>query len=151
DYDWLKNEVYLKHWKTDRWLEPLFLLSGMLAGQGSPVREVVTALLDASLPFAARCLGEGGTGPPEDRSWASDLVHTLATRLRRTLGMGEERNEYVEESIAAFGLLTTFVEVSEDTWTLTAQMAGSKSPKIRIIGWQLGSAFRTKESRLRYA
>jgi hypothetical protein len=151
DYGWLKNEVFLKHWKTDRWREPLLLLSGMLAGQGSPIREVVTALIDHSLPFAARCLGEAGTVPPEDRSWASDLVHTLATRLRRTLGMGEERNEYVEESVAAFGLLIAFVEIIDETRILITEMVESKSPKIRIIGWRLRFAFGAKEVRRQYA
>jgi hypothetical protein len=151
DYGWLKNQVFRQYWKNDRWREPLLLLSGMMAGQGSPIREVVEALMeDGALPFAARCLGEAGVVPREDRPWASMIVHALVQNLQQTLNM-PDKNMYIKESVAAFELLSVFVDIHEGTRALMRKLAESKSASTRTIGWQLRFTLGSRSERLRIA
>lgn len=154
DYEWLKREVFLKYWSIDRWREPLLLLIGMLSGQGSPIREVVDALMSLrdrfAAPFAARCLGEASQVPPGDRPWASAIMQTLVRSLDRSR-RHHFRDDYVQESIAAFGSLAPFVEISDDTRRLIDKFDESKFDDDRFIGWQLRLALGSKTERRRVA
>lgn len=157
DYEWLTQKVFLKYWTSDRWREPLLLLGGMLVGQGSPIREVIDALMSQlgqdrfAVPFAARCLGEGGQVSPEDRHWASVIMQTLVSRLKFRPEKQSGGDKYIEESIAAFGLMVPLVEILDATRQLVDQFIGSASIRDRIIGWQLRLALGSKAERREFA
>ncbi|MFI9011503.1 NACHT domain-containing protein [Actinosynnema sp. NPDC053489] len=148
DYPWLLNEVYARRWNDDRWHEALLLLSGMLAGQGSPVREIVDSLQDSqrSRLFAAHCLAEAGQVPPDDRAWAAGVLAATAEVVRARVAK-RRAAEKVEEAIAVFGQLAVFVRADQQTSRTIAKLLASDSTHHRVAGWQLDIALAPRATR----
>ena len=158
DYRWLVDEVFAPRHGSANWREPLLLLSGMLAGQDLPVRDVVDALArlprgsaPSALPFAALCLGEAGRVPAADLAWASGLLTRLITALRRPPGRDAGGDAWVADALRAFALLAPWVPVEAQATTMMEEMADSRSVNERIVGWQLQLAQRSRTDRRFFA
>ncbi|ANZ38569.1 hypothetical protein BBK82_23410 [Lentzea guizhouensis] len=155
DYGWLKAEVYWKHWQNAEWHEPLLLLSAMLAGQGSPIREVVTALAEVRLvagrPFALRCLGETGTVAAEDQDWAADLVHRMVDELSFIPPKDAFRAEYAADVAAALSSVAGSFPFQPVTLQLISEYRNSSVISNRITGFQLELATAPRSERRRMA
>lgn len=148
DYGWLKSEVFLSHWSDEKWSEPLLLLSAMLAGQGSPIREIVDAVAadhPAALPFAARCLGEASLVPPEDRQWATGVAQRLVFQLAEI--PSELRGAHLEEVAVALGSLSAFVTINEDTRRRIRAYRHGSNAQDRIIGFHLQLSIASRAER----
>ncbi|QUQ64289.1 hypothetical protein JJ691_20090 [Kutzneria sp. CA-103260] len=153
DYRWLTDEVYGRYAHDDRWREPLLLLSGMLAGQGSPIREIVDALerLPNGLVFAGWCLAETGQIRPEDRRWASQLLSRVVAAIRHAEPSHRGIAGDVDRLIAAFSRLVVFTPVSDEVHAQIEMLTDSRSPTERVVGWQLNVAFGSRNERRRTA
>lgn len=151
DYDWLKREVFWKHWEKDQWREPLLLLSAMLAGQGSPIREIVTAVAEIrrppALPFAMRCLGETGLVPPEDQEWATELADAMVANLITFSPKADNRAQHAADVTSALASLTGVVALSDKTRAWIRRLRDSSAIGNRIIGFQLELAIASREER----
>lgn len=152
DYEWLRDGIYGACWNRDTWREPLLLLSGMLAGQGSPVREVIDHLAGAprSLPFAVRCLVETGQIPPDDREWAGRLLTSLVGQVRTLLDR-RGTDTGLTDRVDAFTQLAALIPVPADTREQIDAMARSDKVKVRNAGWQLNLGTHARLSRRQVA
>ncbi len=151
DYLWLKQKVYNRYWDRDQWHEPLLLLSAMLAGQGSPIREALAPLANfAYAPaalLAAQCLGEAGAIPAEDQEWATTLVERLVNRLSWMSGKSDDRTDFAAEVTSALASLSGFVPISQATRSAIQKYRTAPAVSDRIVGFQLELAVASRVER----
>ncbi|MCP2248281.1 DUF4062 domain-containing protein [Lentzea aerocolonigenes] len=155
DYRWLKQEVYAAHWDEDQWREPLLLLSAMLAGQGSPIREVVQHLVSGFhllvTAFAVRCLGEAGSVPPEDQEWATETARLLVGLLDHIPPRSDHRAAHAAEVVSVLGSIAGLVTFSANTLRKIEAYRNAQVLGDRIIGFQLELAVSSAADRLQAA
>jgi len=157
DYGWLTEEMFGGRWHRDEWQEVLLLLIAMLAGQGSPVVEIIeflrrqTTQPPFNLAFAARCLAEAG--PVADGKLARRLVETLVREVvtRASQIKKKDATAFVEAALSAISVLAPMTTASETAKKAISALEARKSLQERIVAWQLGLALRSREERLDYA
>ncbi|MFD9699669.1 DUF4062 domain-containing protein [Lentzea sp. NPDC059081] len=151
DYEWLKTEVFRLNWSDDRWREPLLLLSAMLSGQGSPIREIVHSLSSfadvRALAFAARCLAEAGSVAPADQNWASELAHRLVIYVEFVSPKADYYSEYLSEIVSALEALSVCIPISEFTRRDIKKYRASSTLGERIVGFRLELAIASRAER----
>ena len=156
DYAWLTEEVFGTHWERDEWREILLLLTAMIRDQHLPIEEIVDSILarrseglPRSLELGARCLAEAGA---DDSPWSRDIVGRLVKSILwwagKTTPPGVE--QFMDQALAAFTMLATTVQVSDGLQKQIAE-AAARSPRHRMVAWQMELAFRARQDRLRFA
>ncbi len=159
DYQWLKVEVFGKHWRQDNWQEVLLLLIAMLSSQKSPVKEVVEYLrierrkgIPVNIVFAARCLAE--TEVVEDQPWAQSLLAELVEGISQYAAQkpGQERvTAFLDTALSAFSMLAPIASVSQDVKNHISELQKSGTGRVRMVAWQMGLALRSQQERLDFA
>jgi hypothetical protein len=161
DFTWLNEEIFGAHWQDPAWEEVLLLLIAMLHDQGTPIGDVVTALLrpdrsdslPCNLAFAARCLGEAGD--VQDQAQAVDVLGELARHIVTWVdSRGDAAKRFVEMALGAFAALAPLVNdvppAVPHVMSLLDPPVGGRVPG-RIAAWQMEYALRSRKERLGFA
>lgn len=156
DYDWLTQEVFGRLWRRDEWQEVLFLLSAMLADQGSPFQKVVHYLsrqgaYPDNLAFAARCLAE--TGVIEDVAQAQQLILSLAWVISGYVHRSNtvEASAAVDTCMTAFVMLAPMLAMPPSVLEVIGDLEQARTVRERMAAWQMSLALRSRQERRAYA
>lgn len=158
DYDWLR-ELFRRNWDKEQWQEVLLLLTGMLADQRSPIRDIVEDLRRVSVPgppfnlvFATRCLAEAGRA--DEEAAAADLVAALVDEVvghALRAGSGGSSARFVEVGVTAFTQVAPLIAIGPRSVETIQQLSTASKARPRIVGWQMVLAIRPAGERLEFA
>lgn len=160
DYTWLKQEIFGHYWQQDEWREVLLLLIALIAAQKSPIQEIIDYLwkqckpetnLPSNIIFAVQCLAEAGV--IENEISVQEMVLELAKSIEENAvpSPNSDVNVFIETALSAFAMIAPMISIPSKVQAVITRLDQARYLRPRIIGWQMGFASQSKQTRQKFA